>query len=866
MSEAYLDAALSPEERAEALLEELSLEEKIAQVRGVWGIRAEMWQAQGEAFRQFVRDGIGQVSTLAERECRSLEEAVQVQKLCQDAVRAESPHHIPAAFHMEGLCGAFITGATSFPAGIGRGASFDPALERKIGGTVARQELACGITQVLAPVLDISRDSRMGRQGETYGEDPSLAAAMGAAYTAGVQSAEAGGRHADACAKHFLAFHDSLAGIHGASVEIGEALLREVYAKPFEAAIAESNLRGVMPSYNSVNGMPNSASAEALTGLLRDELKFNGCAISDYGAVGNVHDVQKMAETRAGAGLCCLRAGMDCELPDGSAFGEAEFRQILEQEARRAEEGLRADTTNTERMEGARCGTGQAACAAEASTCTDLQALDQAVLRILTAKFRMGLFEHPYPLEGDALMKAFHHDEDEETTLQSARESLVLLRNDGVLPLRGERVNAAQGTRMKIALIGPHAASARAFFGGYTHLSMVEAIHAVANSTAGVGASGSTEGKEFLHVPGTQIQSDETPEFEALLDWIKPGCPSLLEQLRCDLPEADIRYAHGYYIAGDDESGFEEALKICADADVILLTLGGKHGSCSVASMGEGVDAADINLPAAQDAFMRKAHALGKPMIGLHFNGRPISSDTADACLDAILECWNPSEMGARAISEVLRGVIDPSGRMPVTTARSAGQIPIYYNHPNGSSWHQGDSIGFRNYVDLSHLPRYYFGEGLSYTTFAYSDLVVRAEDDPDQNENRADGREISVDPFGTVGISCRVRNTGDRDGTEVVQLYLQDVYASMTRPVMELAGFCRVALKAGEERLVTFSVAPSQTAFFGADGAWRIEKGAVNVLIGHASNDIRLRGSFAISRTARIEGHDRKFYALGRV
>ncbi len=282
--------------------------------------------------------------------------------------------------------------------------------------------------------------------------------------------------------------------------------------------------------------------------------------------------------------------------------------------------------------------------------------------------------------------------------------------------------------------------------------------------------------------------------------------------------------------------------------------------------MGEGVDAADINLPAAQDAFMRKAHALGKPMIGLHFNGRPISSDTADACLDAILECWNPSEMGARAISEVLRGVIDPSGRMPVTTARSAGQIPIYYNHPNGSSWHQGDSIGFRNYVDLSHLPRYYFGEGLSYTTFAYSDLVVRAEDDPDQNENRADGREISVDPFGTVGISCRVRNTGDRDGTEVVQLYLQDVYASMTRPVMELAGFCRVALKAGEERLVTFSVAPSQTAFFGADGAWRIEKGAVNVLIGHASNDIRLRGSFAISRTARIEGHDRKFYALGRV
>ncbi|WP_130838306.1 glycoside hydrolase family 3 N-terminal domain-containing protein [Lachnoclostridium sp. Marseille-P6806] len=836
MSEAYKNTALSPKERADALLEELTLDEKIAQIRGIWGLTDRMRGEHGiddAAYAKLFENGIGQVSTLHVRELHSLEEVVKFQRDTQKKIMEQSPHHIPAVFHMEGLCGPFIIGATSFPSGIGRGSSFDPELERKIGGIVAREELAAGITQILAPVLDVSRDSRMGRQGESYGEDPTLGAALGAAYVHGIQETGTDGRHADACAKHFLGFHNSQGGIHGANVDIGDALLDEVYGKAFQAAIAEADLHAVMPSYNCVSGIPNSASKKVLTRLLREEMGFDGCVVSDYGAVGNVHEVQRVGETKAQAGLKCLNAGMDCELPDGDAFGQAEFREVLE-----AEERLHRET---------------------GTACAELASLDRAVRNVLAAKFRMGLFEHPYAQDAESLKKLFDRPENDEVSLQSARESIVLLKNNGVLPLDSERMAELRKNgkeKLAIALIGPHGGNARQFFGGYTHLSMVEAVHAVANSTAGVGESGTTEGKTYLHVPGTDIQSDETEEFDEILRWIHPDCLSLREELARTLPEAEIRCAHGYYIAGADESGFDEALRVCGDADVILVTLGGKHGSCSVASMGEGVDGTDINLPAAQDAFILKAHELGKPMIGLHFDGRPISSDVADEYLDAILECWNPSEKGAQAITETLLGVNNPSGKMPVTCARSAGQIPIYYNHPSGSAWHQGGSIGFKNYVDMSHLPRYFFGQGLSYTTFAYSGL----------NVGDAECDAVSVGPSGKLRISCDVQNTGSRSGTETVQLYLKDVYASMTRPVMELAGFVRVKLRPGEKKTVTFTVEPSQTAFLDESGRWKIEQGRIEVLIGGASHELPLRGAFIIAGDQYIQGKDRKFYAAAEV
>ncbi len=794
MTERYKDSTLSPEERADDLLGRLSLDEKMAQVN------CYLWQHGDE--EAALRHGIGHVSTLEIRDVRTLEEAVAAIADIQAKVMANSAHHIPAIFHMEGLCGALIQEATSFPSGIGRASSWDAGLEERIGGIVGRQERAVGITQTLAPVLDISRDSRVGRQCETYGEDPALAAALGAAYTRGVQG-QSCGRQTDAAAKHFLGFHHSLGGIIGADMETGERQLREVYAKPFQAAVTESRLRGIMPCYNSVNGKPASASKSLLTGLLREEMGFDGVAVSDYSAVSNVHCLQRLYETARETGLACMEAGMDVELPQCYGYNE-ELKQWF------------AD--------------GRA----------DIGILDRAVYRVLCAKFRMGLFENPFPLGGDALRGEYHKPEDDAVTLQSAEESLVLLKNENhVLPLSG-------GIR-KIALIGCHGDNARFFFGGYTHLSMVEAIHAAANSLAGVDASNAPGRQQMVTIPGTKVQTDETEEFAQILRDLHPGCPSLLAELRNRMPDTEICYAYGYPIAGPDDSHYAEALRAAKDADLLILTLGGKNGSGSIATMGEGVDSADINLPECQERFIAEAAKLKKPMVGIHMDGRPISSDAADQYLDAVLEAWNPSEKAAQAIVNALLGETNPSGKLPLTVAHHAGQIPVYYNHPNGSSWDMGGSIGFDDYVDLPHTPRYYFGYGLSYTEYTYASLQVSSGE---------------VQPHETVRIACEVENSGNAAGTEIVQLYLKDTYASMTRPVMELAGFARVSLAPGEKKRVTFEVSPSQMAFLDEGMRWKIEAGQIEVKIGASSQDIRLQGAFRIAEDCWIEGRGRSFYA----
>lgn len=475
----------------------------------------------------------------------------------------------------------------------------------------------------------------------------------------------------------------------------------------------------------------------------------------------------------------------------------------------------------------------------------DIQILDTVVQRILEAKFRMGLFEHPFALSMGEVEKAFGRKEDAELVQKSAEESLILLKNDGTLPI--------QKSVKKIALIGPHAANARSFFGGYTHMSMEEAVHAVANSIAGIGDADKDGKKEVPYIPGTQIQSDETEEFDAVLKQICPDCRSLLEEMKQmgEAEQIEIIYAYGYPVAGNDHSHFSEALEVIVEADLCILTLGGKHGSCSVATMGEGVDGTDINLPECQDAFLVEAARLKKPMIGVHFNGRPISSDIADANLNAIIEAWNPSEGGAKAIVNVLTGAVNPSGKLPLSVAYHAGQIPIYYNHPNGSAYHQGESIGFANYVDLPHTPRYFFGYGLSYTTFFYENLKLSTKE---------------IGPEQTVDVSCEITNTGTCAGTEVVQLYLKDVRATMVRPCMELQGFVRVELAPKETKKVTFTVKASQTAFLDYDLNWMVEKGEIEVLIGASSKDIHLKESFVINDTKYIDGKVRGFYAAVRI
>lgn len=798
----YKDSTLTPEERASLLLQELNLDEKMAQVNCVFPF--DKTYLDFDWIREQVPYGIGEVSTLEMRRIKTLQEAADWQRTVQQLVMENSPHGIPAIFHMEGLCGAFLQEATSYPSGIARGAGFDPKLEEKIGESVARQETACGITHILAPVLDISRDSRMGRQGETYGEDPTLAAALGSAYAKGAAGVTVDGRTPDCVAKHFLAFHNSQGGIHGTHSETTERTLQEIYGKPFQAAIRDGRLKGIMPCYCSIDDEPVSVSKKLLTGLLREEMGFDGICVSDYGGVGNSHNVQHIGETLAETGYMAMEAGMDIEMPNPAGYGKE----------------LRENFVN---------GT------------YDISVLDKLVYRVLCAKFRMGLFEHPYAMEGEPLEKEFKDaDAEGNLSLQSALESMVLLKNDGILPLDKKKIR-------KIAVIGPHADNARMFFGGYTHMSMMESTYAVANSIAGVAGIENETGEEVPVIPGTNIQLDKGEKYDEILKRQKPECLSLVEYLTDILPDTKITYAYGYPVAGEDVSGFEEAFAAMEGADVALLTLGGKYGTCSLASMGEGVDATNINLPQCQDRFIEAASGKKIPLIGIHFNGRPISSDVADQYLNAILEAWTPAEYGARAVYETLFGINNPSGKLPVSVAYNAGQIPVYYNHPWGSANHQGESIGFVNYLDMPHTPRYCFGYGLSYSNFAYSDFHLDKE---------------RVLPTETITVSVKITNQSDMVGTEIVQLYLSDRYASRTRPVQELASFIRVALEPGESRMVSFRVQPSQLAFLDKDMRWKIEKGAVDVRVGSSSEDIRLEGTFSISENQWIRGRDRAFYA----
>lgn len=805
----YTDVTKSPAERAQALLKEMTLDEKMAQLGCVFPFGENYDDMEQQASE--MPYGIGQVSTLEMRRIRTLDEAAAWQRKMQETVMKQSPHHIPAIFHMEGLCGAFIQESTSFPSGIARGSGWDPELEEEIARVVADQEAACGITHILAPVLDISRDSRMGRQGETYGEDPALAAALGAAYTRGIQTTQTDGRRPESVAKHFAGFHNSQGGIHGTNSDTPPRLLEEIYGKPFQAAIAQSGLKGVMPCYNSIDGEPASVSGHLLSEILRERMGFDGLCISDYGGISNAHEVQHIGETMAETGLLAMEAGMDMEMPKAIGYSDGLKEKFRSGEA-------------------------------------DIEILDRTVLRVLGAKFRMGLFEHPFALEGESLHQVFAGEEGKQLSLKSARESMILLKNNGALPL-SDKIR-------KLAVIGPHADCARKFFGGYTHLCMMESVYAMASSIAGVEDSPESgqissavlpDGEPVKYVPGTHVQSDEARFFDDILHRQKPECKSLLEELKTRIPETEILYAYGYPVAGTDASGFEEALRAVSEADAVILTLGGKHGTCSMATMGEGVDASDINLPECQDAFIRAAAAYGKPLIGVHFDGRPISSDTADQYLDAILEAWSPAETGAQAVTDVLLGIYNPGGKLPVSVAYNAGQIPIYYNHPNGSAWHQQESIGFVNYVDLPHTPRYCFGHGLSYTRFSYTDMEIS------KPELRAEEQ---------LYISCTVENTGNCEGDEVVQLYLRDRFSSMTRPVKELAGFKRIHLKPEEKMQVIFTVKADQMAFLERQMRWKVEKGDIDVEIGSSSEDIRLTGEYRITEDQWINGPERSFYA----
>lgn len=794
--ENYRNTDLSVEERVEDLLGRMTFEEKIDQITCLVTITDQI-----PDFSRYIPNGIGNVGafTVADNVDYIAEYAERLQRYLAEETRLG----IPALIHCEASAGAQFTEADVFPSAIAQASTFDTEIIEKMADIIGKQMRCVGFHQALSPVLDIARDPRWGRMTETYGEDAALTSAMAAAFVKGIQRGDLK-KGVLATAKHFAGHGITEGGLNMARNIVSERDMLEIHCKPFQCAITEADLRSVMNSYCSVNGEPVVGSKKMLTDILRGELGFKGFVVSDYLALDRLVDPYAVSENYGEAGIRAIRAGLDVEYPRPKGY--------------------------TYRMK-----------EAVESGKLSMSILDRAVQRVLTQKFELGLFENPFP-DLEALKKSLHLKSADRLNEKLASESFVLLKNiNETLPLK-------KNIR-KIAVIGPHADNIRSLFGTFSYPAVLDMT-----------MSREEDGQEFEE-PGLIIYDIEqnytgevrevSPRINRKIQKDFPEARTLYRAVKEYLPNSEVVFAKGINCPGDDVGGMEEALRTAADADVILLTLGGKNGWGITSTAGEGVDSTDIGLPGRQEEFARKVYDLHKKTVVLHYDGRPLSNEFVASHYDAIIEVWQGGECGSQALCKVLFGEISPSGHLPVTVARNSGQLPVYYGLPRGSGYvsagHTGMIRNKNGYINDTAEPLFYFGHGLSYAEFEYSDVKI------------SDGQ---IDADGSVTVSCRIKNVGKYAGAEVVQLYFSDKVASMVRPTKELAGFARVELDKNEEKEVCFKVKATQFAFLDENMKWKVEKGAVRLEIGASCRDIRLCAEVNIINDKYIDGKTRGFYA----
>jgi beta-glucosidase len=744
-------------ERVKALHAEMTLDEKLAQIVGYWldqngtvaPMQSEMAAGEGrpERLAEITRHGLGHFTRVyGTRPVDPVERAAWLWDE-QRRLKRETRLGIPALVHEECLTGLAAWRAATFPTPLAWGASFDPELVREAGLAIGGSMRTLGVHQGLAPVLDVVRDPRWGRVDECIGEDPYLVGTVGTSFVRGLQDA---GVHATL--KHFVGYSGSRGGRNHGPVSAGPREIADVFLPPFEMAILDGGARSVMNAYNEIDGVPVAASAAHLTHLLRERWGFDGVVVADYFAVAFLEVMHRVAADRGEAAALALRAGIDVELPNGDAY--------LEPLAEQVRSGL-----------------------------LDEGFVDRAVLRALNQKEELGLlepdaFEDEPPTEVD-LDSPRHRD----LARRLAEESVVLLANDGVLPLAG------RGTApRRVAVIGPNAHRAEALMGCYSFANHVLAHH-----------------------PGHEMG------FEI---------PTVLEALhgafaRAGVAEPELVHAEGCSVEGDDTAGFDEAVAAAAGADVAVVVVGDQAGLFGRGTVGEGNDVDSLDLPGVQRELVTAVVETGTPVVMVMLTGRPYAVTWAlegeGPRPGAVLQAFFPGEGGGSAVADVLTGVVNPSGRLPVSMPRTAGALPYSYLHP---------VLGGPSDVTATDpTPLRPFGFGLSYTGFEYSDLVV-------------DG---SVPSAGTFTAAVTVTNTGDVSGTDVVQLYGHDVRATITRPVAQLLGYARATLEAGASARVTFTVPTTRVAFSDQRLVRVVEPGDVEVWVGsHAS---------ASAATTSIEG-----------
>lgn len=783
--EKYKNPGLTPEERAADLLEHLTVPQKIGQ------LLCKMFTGDPREALADLPYGVGEA--LSASASRTAADAAAYNRSIIEAVM-EKTGGIPPILEAEAVTGLISPETTSFPSAIGLGATFDTEGVQRMADMIRKQMKGVGIRRACSPVMDVARDPRWGRMGETYGEDPGLCAAMSTAFVRGLQTEhlEDG---AAATGKHFLGYAMGEGGLNSASNPISPRDLREVHGRPFQAAISEGNLQTVMNSYGAPDNEPVVGSRALLTGLLRDEMGFEGVTVSDYGSIIQLMG-KELAATREDAAVRAFNAGMDVECQNPEAYPHLE-------------EALKKGRISMER-------------------------LDAAVQRILTVKFRLGLFENPYP-DTKLLESAYQDDTNRAHSLKLARESVVLLQNNGVLPLAKDL--------KKIAVIGPRGDSIRMMYGGYTAPAGLEM--SMGGMLKDVGVSLGGESDEYY--PGSNVKR-ESQQMRQMLDaMLGSQTPTIFKAIAEKCPQSQVIYCQGCDIAGDDRKMLTEAVDIARECDVVIAAVGGKYGWGEPCTSGEGRDTTDIGLPGIQETLVQALCETGTPVVVIHGDTRPLSSAYIKDHAAAVLEGWCPGLTGGQAVADVLFGDYNPAGRLPVTALAHAGQIPLYASQKRGNlmSMDQREP-GFNSFSNGIQEPLWHFGQGCSYTTFEYSDFLVEPE----------------TTAGGLIHASVSVKNTGAMDGEEVVQLYFTDPMASMLRPVQELAGFARVFIPAREARTVHFTMKASQTAFLNEDMQWFVEAGDIQMKVGAASNDLRLTADCRITDSAVIDGTRRGFMA----
>lgn len=690
--------------RIETLLKSMTVEQKVAQL-----IQIPYTCFGKEESEEWARRGVGSFLHVMGDDARHLQK-----------IATESAARIPLLFGIDAIHGHCLNKrATVFSTQLSMACSFSPELVKKMGRATAREVSADGLHWTFSPVLCLARDVRWGRVGETFGEDSYLAGELGAAIIEGYQSDGADGAIL-ACAKHYIGYGEATGGRDSYDTSVTYRKIKETFLPPFKRAI-EAGCASVMTAYGSIDGTPCTADKKLLRDILKDELKFEGFVVTDWQNVSHLIHEQHLAENERVASRIALESGNDMMM-NAPEFYENMISLVKSGEV-------------------------------------DETLIDEAVMRILNVKERFGLLDDPFKQSDEHYLGCEEHLRLAE---EIAEESVVLLKNDGVLPLGKKHKN--------ILVVGQSADDIRCQYGDWTY---------------------------FTH-PLSDYEQPPHRSYCTLLE----GVQELGKQFDCH-----VVYEKGCDIESDDESGFADAVKAAEECDLIIFACGDNPHLAA-----EGRDRADVKLTESQKKLFTELCRMGKPIVSVLIATKPLCIPEIDHSSNAVLTFFNGGMFGGRALAKVIFGELNPSGKLPISFPYHVGQQPVYYNQLPG--WHAS------SYVDMPSKPLYPFGKGLSYTSFAYSQLQF-------------DGKKLK--------LKVTVTNTGARDGKEVVQIYFRDIVSSVITPVKRLISFRKIALAAGESKTLEFDFTRNDFSFVNAREERVTEAGTFEIMAGGSSDDIDL-------------------------